>query len=87
MGGAKDSMNAWAVTWRRKPLALPFIIDVDDAEMAAEIAIRLHSIPQVYDVRVTGMPESQMDDEARERVRARIAERIDHEWAFGVMAG
>lgn len=80
-------MSAWAITWRRKPIATPFIIDVDDLEVVAEIAIRLHSIPQVYDVRVTAMPESDMDTEAKERVRQRIAERIDHEWAFGVMAG
>lgn len=78
---------AWAVTWRRKPIAQPFVIDADDAEIVAEIAIRLHSMPHIYDVRVTAMPESVMDPEAKERVRQRIADRIDHEWAFGVMAG
>lgn len=78
--------TAWAVTWMKKPLAHPFLIDVDDMEMAAEIAIRLHEWPKVYDVRITALEDAVMDDETREAIKKRIADRINYEWAFGVMA-
>lgn len=78
-------MTAWAVTWMRKPLPNGFIIDVDDIEVASEIAIRLHDVPRVYDVRVTNMPESEMDGETRARIWQRIADRINKDWATGVL--
>lgn len=76
-------VNSYAVTWRRKPIALPFLIDVDSLELAAEIAIRLHSVPHVYEVRITTLEGAQMDAETKERIRRRIAERVDKEWAKG----
>lgn len=77
-------MNSYAVTWRRKPIATPFILDVDSMEMAAEISIRLADTPLVYDVKVTGMEESSMDEETRTRIKTRIADRLNYEWAVGV---
>lgn len=78
-------MNSYAVTWQRKPIALPFLIDVDSLEMAAEIAIRLHSVPQVYEVRITTLEGAEMDAETRSRIWNRIQERINSDWATGVM--
>jgi len=75
---------SWAVTWKRKPIALPFLIDADDPEIVAEITIRLHSIPNVYDVAVTHLDGAEMDEETKKRIKQRIADRINYEWAVGV---
>lgn len=77
-------ITAYAVTWRRKPIAMPFILDVDSMELAAEISIRLTGVPLVYDVKVTGMEEAEMDAETKARIKARIIERQQYEWAVGM---
>lgn len=79
-------MQAYAVTWRRKPIALPFLLDVDSMELAAEISIRLAGVPLVYDVKVTELPEAEMDAETKARIKARIADRMQYEWAVGIQA-
>jgi hypothetical protein len=78
-------MTAFAVTWKRKPLAHPFLIDVDSMEMAAEISIRLQDVPKVYDVAITELPEAEMDGETRAKIWQRIADRLNYDWATGVM--
>ena len=80
-------MIAWAVTWRRKPIAQPFLIDVDEPGMAAEIAIRLSDMPRVYDVKITQLDPPPMEAEVKERILARIKERTNEEWALSVLAG
>lgn len=80
----QPATTAWSVTWRRKPIAGEFLIDVDAPEMAAEIAIRLHDYPRVYDVRVNAL-EKDIDPAVKARIWARIKERIDHDWATKVM--
>lgn len=77
-------ITAYAVTWRRKPIAMPFILDVDSMELAAEISIRLTGVPLVYDVKVTGLEEAEMDAETKARIKARIVERQQYEWAVGM---
>lgn len=63
---------------------MPFLIDADDPAIVAEIAIRLHSFANVYDVRVRAMEGAEMDPDVKARIQQRIAERINHEWAIGV---
>lgn len=79
-------MNGWAVTWRRKPIAYPFLIDVDEAGMAAEIAIRLHDVPRVYDVKISQLDTPPMEAEMKARILKRIQERTNEEWALAVIS-
>lgn len=75
-------VTGYAVTWFRKPIAQPYILDVDTPELAAEIAIRLHEQPRVYDVKVTTL-EYEVDMTEAEAIKARIKRRIDEQWALG----
>ena len=45
-------MIAYAVTWKRKPFPLAFMVDVDSREMAESMALRLN-YTGAYDVAVT----------------------------------
>ena len=72
-------MIAYVVTWQRKPIAQPFLIDVNTPEMAAEIGLRLANTPLVYDVKVTEIPYEE-DAAMKARIWARVEARIG-EWA------
>ena len=63
------------VSWSKKPYVLPYLIDVDSAEMAAELTLRLATIPSVYDVRVSET-EYDEDPELKERIWRRVNERL-----------
>lgn len=73
-------MQAMAVTWRRKGFAMPFLVDVDSVDQAAEIAIRLNYQPSVFEVKVSTL-EYDPDPEVTEAVRKRIEQRMNAEWA------
>ena len=73
-------VNAWAVTWMRKPYSKPFILDVDSLEMAAEIGIRLNYQPTVYDIKVTTL-EYEPDAEEMAVIQERIKYRLMTHWA------
>lgn len=79
-------MEAMAVTWRRKGFGMPFLVDVDSVEQAAEIAIRLSYQPSVFEVKVSTI-EYDPDPEVTARVRQRIADRINAEWATKALTG
>lgn len=68
-------MNAYIVTWMRKPLAQPFLLDVNTPELAAEIALRLAGTALVYEVKVTEVPYEE-DAEMKHRIWARVEARI-----------
>jgi hypothetical protein len=68
-------VNAYIVTWMRKPMAQPYLIDVNTPEMAAEITLRLAAMPLVYDVKVTEVPYEE-DQEMKTRIWARIEARL-----------
>ena len=55
------------VTWCKKPYVLPYLIDVASAEMAAEISLRLATLPMVYNVAVTET-EYEEDPEMKQRI-------------------
>ena len=77
--------TAYAVTWKRKPFPIPFLVDVDSRELAESMAVRLN-YQGAYDVQVTTL-EYEPDPEAAARIARRINERLGDEWAMQVKAG
>lgn len=65
---------AWAVTWRRKPIAVPFLIDFDNESLAIRASVALNEIGR-YDVAVT-VTEYDDDPEMKARIWARVAARM-----------
>ena len=68
-------MKCWMISWQKKPYVLPYLIDVDSPEMAAELTLRLATIPSVYDVKVTET-EYEEDPELKARIWARVNARM-----------
>lgn len=68
-------MKCYMVTWCKKPYVLPYLIDVASAEMAAEISLRLATLPMVYNVAVTET-EYEEDPEMKQRIWKRVNERM-----------
>lgn len=77
-------MIAYAVTWKRKPFPLAFMVDVDSRELAESMALRLN-YTGAYDVAVTTL-EYEPDTEMAERIAERINDRLGDEWAMRVRA-
>ena len=78
-------MIAYLITWKRKPIAQPFVLDVNTAELAAEVSLRLASTPLVYDVKITEIPyveDKDMHDRLWGRIEARMREYKMYEEAF-----
>ena len=68
-------MKCWMISWQKKPYVLPYLIDVDSPEMAAELTLRLATIPSVYDVKVTETTYEE-DPELKARIWARVNARM-----------
>ena len=68
-------VKCWIVTWSKKPYVLPYLIDVDSPEMAAELSLRLATIPSVYNVKVSET-EYEIDPELKARIWKRVEERL-----------
>jgi hypothetical protein len=66
---------AYVITWLRKPIAQPFVLDVNTPELAAEVSLRLASTPLVYDVKVSET-EYDIDPELKARIWKRVEERL-----------
>ena len=76
---------AYVITWLRKPIAQPFVLDVNTPELAAEVSLRLASTPLVYDVKVTEIPyveDKEMHDRLWGRIEARMREYDMYDYAF-----
>jgi len=72
--------TGFAVTWRKKPHALPFMIDVDSMELAGEIAILLNFQALTHDIAITAL-EYEIDPEMKARIWARVNKRMEeYEW-------
>ena len=68
-------MKCWMISWQKKPYVLPYLIDVDSPEMAAELTLRLATIPSVYNVQVSET-EYEEDPEMKARIWKRVEERL-----------
>lgn len=67
-------MNAYIVTWRKKPFPVPFLIDFDNEALAIRCAVALSESGR-YDVAVT-VTEYDDDPEMKARIWARVEARM-----------
>lgn len=79
---AGEGSGTWyAVTWTR--YGVTYLIDCDSREIAAELSTRLAGQRGAVDIEIRTVEEKPMDVEMKERVKARIWERMYEEHAFG----
>lgn len=68
-------MTSYIVTWRKKPYALPFLIDFSDETLAIKCAVALNETGRT-DVALTAAAAPE-DAELKQRIWARVKARLE----------